>query len=84
MLLIALLVKLTSPGPVFYRQERCGLNGRPFQMLKFRRMRVDAEAQTGPVWAAKEDDRDDAARRVPAEDEPRRAAAVHQRAARAT
>src|SRR5207244_2344479 len=36
---IGLLVKLTSPGPVFYRQERCGLNGRPFQMLKFRSMR---------------------------------------------
>lgn len=57
MLLIALLVKLTSPGPVFYRQERCGLNGRPFQMLKFRSMRVDAEAQTGAVWAVKDDPR---------------------------
>jgi Undecaprenyl-phosphate glucose phosphotransferase len=55
--LIALLVKLTSPGPVLYRQERCGLNGRPFDMLKFRSMRVDAERQTGAVWASKEDDR---------------------------
>ena len=42
-----LLVKLTSPGPIFYRQERCGLNGQSFQMLKFRSMRVDAEQQTG-------------------------------------
>ena len=45
MLLLALLVKLTSPGPVFYRQERCSLNGRPFWMLKFRSMRTDSEAQ---------------------------------------
>jgi Undecaprenyl-phosphate glucose phosphotransferase len=57
MLVIALLVKLTSPGPVFYRQERCGLNGQPFQMLKFRSMRVDAEKQTGAVWARKDDPR---------------------------
>jgi Undecaprenyl-phosphate glucose phosphotransferase len=57
MALIALLVKLTSPGPVFYRQERCGLNGEPFHMLKFRSMRADAEKQTGAVWARKDDDR---------------------------
>ncbi|HEV3262616.1 MAG TPA: undecaprenyl-phosphate glucose phosphotransferase [Gemmataceae bacterium] len=54
---IAALVKLTSPGPVFYRQERCGLNGKTFQMLKFRSMRVDAEQQTGAVWAKKDDPR---------------------------
>jgi len=57
MLLIAALVKLTSPGPVFYRQERCGLNGKSFHMLKFRSMRVDAEQQTGAVWAVKDDPR---------------------------
>jgi Undecaprenyl-phosphate glucose phosphotransferase len=57
MLLIAALVKLTSPGPVFYRQERCGLNGRVFDMLKFRSMRVDAEQHTGAVWARKDDSR---------------------------
>jgi Undecaprenyl-phosphate glucose phosphotransferase len=57
MTLIAVLVKLTSPGPVFYRQERCGLNGGTFQMLKFRSMRVDAEQQTGAVWAQKDDPR---------------------------
>src|SRR5439155_20750757 len=45
LLLITLLVKLTSPGPVFYRQERCGLNGRTFRMLKYRSMRRDAETQ---------------------------------------
>jgi Undecaprenyl-phosphate glucose phosphotransferase len=55
--LIALLVKLSSPGPIFYRQERCGLNGRPFHMLKFRSLRVDAEQQTGAVWAVKNDPR---------------------------
>jgi Undecaprenyl-phosphate glucose phosphotransferase len=55
--LLALLVKFTSPGPVFYRQERCGLNGASFQMLKFRSMRVDAEHQTGAVWARKDDPR---------------------------
>jgi Undecaprenyl-phosphate glucose phosphotransferase len=57
MVAIAALVKLTSPGPVFYRQERCGLNGRSFKMLKFRSMRVDAEQQTGAVWASKDDPR---------------------------
>ncbi len=57
MLIIALGVKLTSRGPVFYRQERMGLDGRVFNMLKFRSMRMDAEAQTGPVWAAKDDPR---------------------------
>jgi len=57
MSLIALVVKLTSAGPVFYRQERCGLNGKNFEMLKFRSMRVDAEQQTGAVWAKKDDPR---------------------------
>ena len=58
--IIALAVKLTSPGPVLYKQRRMGLDGREFTMLKFRTMRADAEAETGPVWA----DRDDA-RRTP-------------------
>lgn len=51
MLLIAIGVKLSSPGPVFYRQERVGWNNRSFIMLKFRSMPVNAEAKTGPVWA---------------------------------
>jgi Undecaprenyl-phosphate glucose phosphotransferase len=57
LVIIALVVKLTSRGPIFYRQERCGLNGEAFQMLKFRTMKADAEAATGPVWTKKEDDR---------------------------
>jgi Undecaprenyl-phosphate glucose phosphotransferase len=55
--LVAALIKLTSRGPVFYRQERAGLGGEPFQMLKFRTMRVDAEQQTGPVWTSENDPR---------------------------
>lgn len=51
MLLIAAAVKLSSPGPIFYRQERMGLNGHTFHMLKFRSMPVNAETKTGPVWA---------------------------------
>jgi exopolysaccharide biosynthesis polyprenyl glycosylphosphotransferase len=57
LLLLATLVKITSPGPIFYRQERCGLNGKPFQMLKYRSMGIDAESQTGAVWAVKDDPR---------------------------
>jgi sugar transferase (PEP-CTERM system associated) len=52
----AILIKLDSRGPVFYKQERVGKNGRPFTLIKFRSMRVDAEAD-GPVWASKGDDR---------------------------
>ena len=55
--LIALLVRLTSPGPVLYRQERMGLDGRSFGMYKFRSMRRDAEAESGPVWAPPGDER---------------------------
>jgi putative colanic acid biosynthesis UDP-glucose lipid carrier transferase len=51
MLFLALGVKLSSRGPVFYRQERVGWNNRSFTMLKFRSMPVDAEAKTGAVWA---------------------------------
>src|SRR5690606_22624733 len=50
-LLIAIAVKLSSPGPVFYRQQRMGLNGQTFEILKFRSMPIDAEAKTGAVWA---------------------------------
>jgi len=51
MALIAVGVKLSSPGPVFYRQERVTWNGERFAMLKFRTMPVDAEAGSGPVWS---------------------------------
>lgn len=57
MLAIALLVKLTSPGPVFYRQERTGIGGDTFEMLKFRSMRADAEKETGAVWTVENDPR---------------------------
>lgn len=52
MLFIALGIKATSPGPVLYRQERVTWNGTRFTMLKFRTMPIDAEAQSGPVWAS--------------------------------
>jgi Undecaprenyl-phosphate glucose phosphotransferase len=54
---VALLVKLTSRGPVFYRQERMGLDGKPFMIHKFRSMFHDAEAVTGPVFATHNDPR---------------------------
>jgi exopolysaccharide biosynthesis polyprenyl glycosylphosphotransferase len=57
MMLIAGLIRLESRGPVFYAQERVGLDGKPFPMLKFRSMRVDAEQQSGPVWATSDDPR---------------------------
>ncbi len=57
MALIALGIRLTSPGPVLYRQERMGLDGIKFQMLKFRTMVYDAEKLTGPVWATENDPR---------------------------
>ena len=57
MLAIAVGLKLTTPGPVLYHQERMGVDGRRFRMLKFRTMRVDAEAETGPVWARLDDPR---------------------------
>ena len=56
MLLTALAIRLDSAGPVFYRQERVGLHGKPFMLLKFRSMQVDAEA-AGPAWAAAHDPR---------------------------
>lgn len=55
-LVTAVLIKLESPGPVLYKQERVGKNGRVFTVLKFRSMRNDAE-KAGPVWASKDDDR---------------------------
>jgi Undecaprenyl-phosphate glucose phosphotransferase len=57
MLLIAAGIKLTSSGPVLYRQERMGLDGRRFRILKFRTMVKNAEQATGPVWATPNDPR---------------------------
>jgi sugar transferase (PEP-CTERM system associated) len=57
MLLLALLIKLDSKGPALYKQTRVGKNGQPFEIMKFRSMRVDAEAISGPMWAAEKDPR---------------------------
>ena len=57
LLVISVLIKITSKGPILYRQERIGMDGRPFAMLKFRTMRIDAEKETGPVWAKENDSR---------------------------
>lgn len=56
-LIVSVLIKLTSKGPVFYQQERMGLDGRRFTMVKFRTMVCDAEKETGPVMAAPDDPR---------------------------
>ncbi len=55
--IIAVLIKRTTPGPVFYRQERMGLDGRGFSVYKFRSMLADAERDTGPVWTRRDDPR---------------------------
>ncbi len=57
MAIIALLVKWTSPGPVFYRQERMGLDGKGFNVYKFRSMFHGAEEGSGPIWAREDDPR---------------------------
>jgi sugar transferase (PEP-CTERM system associated) len=57
MLVVALVVRLTSPGPILYRQIRVGMDGVSFTLYKFRSMRADAEAQSGAVWASKDDPR---------------------------
>ena len=56
MLLVALIIRVESPGGALFCQERLGKDGKPFMMIKFRSMRIDAEAD-GPQWADAEDDR---------------------------
>ena len=56
-LFIAILMKLDSKGPIFYVQERVGLDGEVFKVIKFRSMRTDAEQSSGPVWSQKDDPR---------------------------
>src|SRR5262245_51102366 len=56
-LVVALLIKRSSAGPVFYTQERMGLDGKAFTVYKFRSMPVDAEDVTGPIWAREDDPR---------------------------
>jgi exopolysaccharide biosynthesis polyprenyl glycosylphosphotransferase len=57
LLVLALAVRLSSPGPVFFKQERVGRGNKPFMVLKFRSMRMGAEKKSGPVWATKGDSR---------------------------
>lgn len=57
MLVLAVLIRLTSPGPSLYRQRRVGRHGAVFTLFKFRSMYKDAEASTGAIWAAKDDPR---------------------------
>lgn len=57
MAMTAVAIKVVSPGPVFFRQERVGLNGRLFEIYKMRTMYLDAEKETGPVWAQEDDPR---------------------------
>jgi len=57
MIIVGILVKVTSPGPILFSQTRVGKNKRPFTLYKFRSMRADAEAKTGAVWATKNDPR---------------------------
>jgi len=56
-LIIAFLIKRSSPGPIFYKQVRMGLDGKAFTVYKFRSMPVDAEDVSGPVWARDDDPR---------------------------
>lgn len=56
-LLIAVLIKIDSKGTVFFKQERCGINGSVFKMIKFRSMFSDAEKHSGPIWSQKDDPR---------------------------
>jgi len=56
-LLTAIVIKLESSGPIFYKQERVGKNGRIFNVIKFRSMRIDAEADGMPIWASSDDGR---------------------------
>jgi exopolysaccharide biosynthesis polyprenyl glycosylphosphotransferase len=55
--LVALAIKLDSPGPIFFKQMRVGVGGRVFRIVKFRTMRQDAEKNTGAVWATDHDPR---------------------------
>jgi len=55
--ILAIAIKLDSPGPILYRQTRVGLDGHLFDILKFRSMKTNAESETGPVWARENDPR---------------------------
>ena len=56
-ILAAIMIKRASPGPIFYKQERCGENGKNFNLYKLRTMQIDAEENSGPVFTAENDPR---------------------------
>ncbi|MBS4014504.1 MAG: sugar transferase, partial [Bacteroidetes bacterium] len=56
-LIMVIAIKIDTPGPAYFRQERCGKNGKVFKIFKFRSMYQDAEKHTGPVWSQKDDPR---------------------------
>jgi exopolysaccharide biosynthesis polyprenyl glycosylphosphotransferase len=56
-IITAIAIKLTGRGPIFFKQERSGMNGNAFKIIKFRSMYEDAEENTGPVWSSKDDPR---------------------------
>ncbi len=56
-LFTGLVIKIVSPGPIFFKQERVGWGGRVFEMYKLRTMKIDAERYTGPIWAQEDDPR---------------------------
>jgi hypothetical protein len=90
--IIAAAIRLSSPGPIIFRQARAGKNGKPFTMYKFRSMRTDAEMQrdelirfnvmSGPVFKLEQDPRVTRIGPVSAQDEPRRTAATSERVQR--
>jgi exopolysaccharide biosynthesis polyprenyl glycosylphosphotransferase len=55
--ILGIFIRIDSPGPIFHKQERVGLRGKKFTLVKFRSMVIDAERNTGPVWAEKNDKR---------------------------
>ncbi|KKM67385.1 hypothetical protein LCGC14_1471680 [marine sediment metagenome] len=57
MFVISILIKTMSPGPILYKQDRMGLDGKVFAMLKYRTMGIEAEEETGPMWATENDHR---------------------------
>jgi exopolysaccharide biosynthesis polyprenyl glycosylphosphotransferase len=57
MFAISILIKIMSPGPILYKQDRMGLDGKIFKMLKYRTMGTQAEEKTGPMWATENDNR---------------------------
>ena len=56
-LIVSIIIKMDSKGPIFYKQSRAGMNGKLFEIIKFRSMVFNAESDTGPIWAEKEDSR---------------------------